>query len=119
MSDERYSRQSFLGDNSEELISRCTIGVPGLGGGGSHIVQQLAHIGFQRYVIYDYDVVEESNLNRLVGAEAIDALAETPKLHLAKKMIYGLQPKAHIQGFACKWQDRPEPLRECKPRWRT
>jgi hypothetical protein len=114
MSDGRYSRQSFLGENSEELISRCTIGVPGLGGGGSHIIQQLAHIGFQRYVIYDYDVVEESNLNRLVGADGIDAIAETPKLHLAKKMIYGLQPKAHVQGFPCKWQDRPEPLRECQ-----
>lgn len=114
MSNERYSRQSFLGDDSEELISRCTIGVPGLGGGGSHIIQQLAHIGFQRYVIYDYDVVEESNLNRLVGADALDALAETPKLHLAKKMIYGLQPKARIQGFACKWQEKPEPLRECQ-----
>ena len=62
--------------------------VVGLGGGGSHIVQQLAHIGFQRYVIYDHDVVEESNLNRLVGATPIDVLAETSKLHIAKKMIY-------------------------------
>jgi tRNA A37 threonylcarbamoyladenosine dehydratase len=114
MSKDRYSRQSFLGANSEELISRCTVGVPGLGGGGSHIVQQLAHIGFQRYVLYDYDVVEESNLNRLVGANLTDALAETPKLHLAKKMIYGLQPKASILGIPFKWQDKPEPLRECQ-----
>ena len=64
-----------------------------------HIVQQLAHLGFQRYVPYDYDLVEESNLNRLVGAELTDPFAETPKLHLAKKMIYGLQPNAFIQGF--------------------
>jgi hypothetical protein len=114
MNKDRYSRQSFLGEHFEESIARCTVGVPGLGGGGSHIVQQLAHIGFQRYVLYDYDVVEESNLNRLVGADTTDALAETPKLHLAKKMIYGLQPGAVIRGFACKWQDRPEPLRECQ-----
>jgi molybdopterin-synthase adenylyltransferase len=114
MSKDRYSRQSFLGADSEDLISRCTVGVPGLGGGGSHIIQQLAHIGFQRYVLYDHDVVEESNLNRLVGADLSDALAETPKLHLAKRMIYGLQPNAVVQGFACKWQERPEPLRECQ-----
>ncbi len=114
MSTDRFSRQSFLGPNSEELISRCTVAVVGLGGGGSHIVQQLAHIGFQRYVIYDHDVVEESNLNRLVGATPIDVLAETPKLHIAKKMIYALQPKARAQGFACKWQENPEPLRECQ-----
>ena len=99
MSDDRYSRQSFLGADCKDLISRCTVGVPGLGGGGGHVIQQLAHIGFQRYVLYDYDLVEESNLNRLVGAELTDALAETPKLHLAKKMIYGLQPDASVPGF--------------------
>jgi tRNA A37 threonylcarbamoyladenosine dehydratase len=109
MSGDRYSRQSFLGQNAEELISRCTVGVPGLGGGGSHIVQQLAHIGFKNYVIYDDDCTEESNLNRLIGAKVADARAETPKLHLAKMMIYGLQPQASVRGFACKWQDHPDP----------
>jgi molybdopterin-synthase adenylyltransferase len=114
MSIDRYSRQSFLGPNVEALLSQCTVGVVGLGGGGSHIVQQLAHIGFQRYVIYDYDVVEESNLNRLVGATSADALAETPKLHIAKMMIYRLQPRARVRGYACRWQECPEPLRGCQ-----
>lgn len=114
MAKSRFSRQSFLGRRSEEFIAQCTVGVPGLGGGGSHIVQQLAHIGFQRYVIYDGDVTEESNLNRLVGAKTADVAAETPKLHLAKMMIHGLQPDAKVRGFACRWQDKPEPLRECQ-----
>ncbi|HBA54365.1 MAG TPA: thiamine/molybdopterin biosynthesis protein [Syntrophorhabdus aromaticivorans] len=114
MSTDRFLRQSFLGPDSEELISQCTIGVVGLGGGGSHIVQQLAHIGFQRYIVYDDDVVEESNLNRLIGAKSVDVPATTPKLHIAKIMIYGLQSKANVRGFACRWQDRPEPLRECQ-----
>jgi hypothetical protein len=112
MSSDRYSRQSFLGPDSEKFITRCTVAVPGLGGGGSHIVQQLAHIGFQNYVLYDDDIVEESNLNRLIGARFVDAQAETPKLHLAKMMIYDLQPRANVRGFACKWQDHPEPMRE-------
>jgi hypothetical protein len=114
MSSERYTRQSFLGADAEERIARCTVGIVGLGGGGSHIVQQLAHIGFQHFVIYDYDVIEESNLNRLVGAKAIDVPAETPKLHMAKMTLYGLQPMAHVQGFQSRWQDNPLPLRECQ-----
>jgi hypothetical protein len=114
MTADRFSRQSFLGSDSEQLIARCTVGVPGLGGGGSHIVQQLAHIGFKRYVLYDDDVTEESNLNRLVGAESRDARAQTPKLHIAKMKILGLQPDAIIRGFSCKWQDNPEPLRDCQ-----
>jgi molybdopterin-synthase adenylyltransferase len=110
----RFSRQDFLGKDSDQQIARCTIGIPGLGGGGSHIVQQLAHIGFKRYVLYDDDVTEESNLNRLIGAESRDARAQTPKLHIAKMMILGLQPDAIIRGYACKWQEKPEPLRECQ-----
>src|SRR5271156_1269827 len=109
MSKERFSRQSFLGLDSVERIARCTVGVAGLGGGGSHIIQQLAHIGFQRFVIYDGDIVEESNLNRLVGATSIDVAAETPKLQVAKKMIFGLQPRANVRGFSGRWQDNPEP----------
>jgi hypothetical protein len=114
VSKERFSRQSFLGPDSEDRIACCSVGVAGLGGGGSHIVQQLAHIGFQRFVIYDGDVVEESNLNRLAGATSIDVPAETPKLAIAKRMIFGLQPRATVRGFAGKWQHDPEPLRECQ-----
>lgn len=41
-------------------------------------------------------------------------MAESPKLHLAKMMIYGLQPYAKIRGFLCNWQEHPEPMRECQ-----
>ncbi len=109
----RFSRQSFLGEESQDQIAACTVGVIGLGGGGSHVVQQLAHIGFQNFVIYDDDIVEDSNLNRLIGGRSVDARAETPKLHLAKMMILGLQPQAEIRAYPAKWQAHPEPLREC------
>jgi hypothetical protein len=114
MNSDRYSRQSFLGEDSADRIARCTIGVPGLGGGGSHVVQQLTHVGFQRYVLYDVDFAEESNLNRLIGATVADVLASTSKLHMAKMMVFGLQPQASVKGFASKWQDNPAPLRECQ-----
>lgn len=76
-------------------------------------MQQLSHVGFQRYTLYDPDIAEESNLNRLVGATSADALAETPKILIAKKMIYCLQPNAIVRGFGCRWQEHPEALREC------
>ena len=34
----RYSRQSFLGTNSQEILSDCTVGIVGLGGGGAYSV---------------------------------------------------------------------------------
>lgn len=110
---EKHSRQSFLGPNSEQQIAMCVVGIIGLGGGGSHIVQQLAHIGFKNYVIYDHDTVEETNLNRLIGAKRVDAEGKTAKLQIAENMIYGLEPHAKVEGYACRWQENPEGLRKC------
>lgn len=113
MCDDRYNRQSFLGADSQEKIENCIVGIIGLGGGGSHIVQQLAHIGFQKYVLYDPDVPEESNLNRLIGLTIRDIEGRTPKTQIAVRLIRGLQPKARIQPIQQFWQDNPNPLKTC------
>lgn len=112
MSD-RYDRQSFLGPNAQAEIERTIVGVVGLGGGGSHIVQQLAHIGFKNFVLYDDDIVTETNLNRLVGACASDVMDRTSKLDSAVRMIRSLQADSIIDGFACRWQENPLALRRC------
>jgi molybdopterin/thiamine biosynthesis adenylyltransferase len=111
--EDRYDRQSFLGAGSQSVIERAVVGVTGLGGGGSHVVQQLAHIGFQHYVLYDPDAVEETNLNRLVGATAADARAGTPKLAVARCVVAGLQPDASVERIPQRWQENPGPLRSC------
>ncbi|HEY3412810.1 MAG TPA: ThiF family adenylyltransferase [Armatimonadota bacterium] len=113
MTDGRYSRQSFLGPEAQSIISRTRVGVVGLGGGGSHIGQQLAHIGFVDYVLYDPDIAKCVNLNRTVGTTAEDVAAGRLKLDAATRLIIGLQPDAVIRPHACRWQDQPEDLRGC------
>lgn len=113
VAEERYSRQSFLGDEAQERVARCRVGVVGLGGGGSHIVQQLAHIGFLHYILYDPDVVKDVNLNRLIGATEADVAADRPKIAVAQRTIRGLQQDAHIEARQVRWQDDPLPLRHC------
>lgn len=110
---ERTSRQSFLGPNSDQIIQSATIGVVGLGGGGSHIIQQLAHIGFQNYVIYDNDFIEDSNLNRLIGGTVADIEEKQQKIQIAERVIKSLQPAANIKAIPSRWQDDPLPLRTC------
>lgn len=109
----RYSRQSFLGSDSEEIFQQACIGIVGLGGGGSHIVQQTAHIGFQNYRLFDFDKVDDSNLNRMVGAREEDFKKGTLKTKVAERMIRGLSPKATIKSFNSKWQDVPDELKSC------
>lgn len=63
---------SFLGANGLTKISQAQIAVLGAGGGGSHIVQQLAHIGVGEIAVIDHDMLDSSNVNRVVGSTYTD-----------------------------------------------
>lgn len=113
-SSERYSRQSFLGSHSERLFSSLKVGVVGLSGGGSHIVQQAAHIGFKKYVLSDPDIIDdESNLNRVVGATLEDAKKKSPKFDVFSRLILNLHPDAEVGGGKYKWQELMAELKMC------
>lgn len=100
----RFDRQSFLGANSEKTLAGLNVGVVGLGGGGSHVAQQLAHLGVGRFTIADPDHVEDTNLNRLVGATWQDVSDKTPKVRVAKRMITNVNPKAEVASVEDVWQ---------------
>lgn len=110
---DRFSRQSFLGSASQNAIEGVRVGVVGLGGGGSHIVQQIAHVGVRHLCLFDDDSVEETNLNRLVGATAADVSNKTDKTDVAIRTIRSLTPDATITAYKGKWQDCPEQLEQC------
>jgi molybdopterin-synthase adenylyltransferase len=112
--DAKHARQSFLGADSQEIFKSTRVGLIGLGGGGSHIVQQLAHIGFMNYVLFDPDIVKGVNLNRLVGATREDAKQGRFKTEVAERTIRGLEPDAIIQAFNTRWQENADALKTCR-----
>jgi hypothetical protein len=111
MLDVEASRQSFLGPLFLPALDHARLAVIGLSGGGSHIVQQLAHIGFQNYLLFDPDIIEGTNLTRLVGATAADVVARTPKTEIARRAILSVQPRASVHTFQTRWQDNAEHLK--------
>lgn len=60
------------GQVGEARVRAARIGVVGLGGGGSHVVQQLAHICVRELVGVDADLLEDHNRSRVVGTERGD-----------------------------------------------
>lgn len=110
---ERNSRQSFLGENSEEILENIKVAVIGLGGGGSHIVQQLAHLGVMNFVLFDDDTFEESNINRLIGSQESDIKPETPKTDIARRLIMAIRPDAKITLVPHDWHEGHIELRGC------
>lgn len=73
----RYLEQEKLAK-----LGKIKIGLAGAGGLGSNCVAHLARSGFKDFLLVDFDLVEESNLNRQfyfsrqVGQYKVDALRD-------------------------------------------
>lgn len=109
----RLESQQFLGEDSGKFLVGVTAGIVGLSGGGSHVVQQLAHAGIGGFVPVDFDIVEEKNLNRLVGATAEDARLKRSKTDVAVRVIRGVNPMARLTPRRATWQESTAALRRC------
>jgi molybdopterin/thiamine biosynthesis adenylyltransferase len=109
----QLDRQSFLGKDSDRRLAATRVGLVGLGGGGSHVAQQFAHLGVGRYVLIDPDHIEESNLNRLVGGTVDDALRSESKTAIAARLIRGIIPAAEIVEHTLRWQGALGDLKGC------
>ena len=84
---ERFDRQArALTREGQGAIAALSVGVVGAGGLGSHVVQQLLHLGVGELLVFDPDTVAVSNLSRLVGAGRRDALWRRPKIKLVRRM---------------------------------
>ena len=107
----RLDRQSFLGPDSDEVLASATIAIVGLGGGGSHVVQQMAHMGIGGYVNVDPQTIEDTNTNRLIGGTLADVDAELPKADIAERLIRSLQPNARIISVHDSWHSCTDQLK--------
>jgi len=106
-------RQGFLGPNSVNVLTAMTVGVVGLSGGGSPIVQQLAHAGAGGFVAVDHDRATKSNRNRLVGMTPWDGLLRRRKATMAKRLIRRVNPRARVVALPTRWEDATDALLTC------
>ena len=97
---ETHDRQvRAFGAAGQKALARLRVGVIGLGGTGSVVAQQLAHLGVSSFLFIDPDVVDITNLNRLVGATP-DAVGQ-PKVTVARRLVTAINPLAEcaeLQG---------------------
>ena len=65
---EKYDRNvRFFGQSGRDSLGAASVAVVGVGGLGTHVVQQLALLGVGRLVLIDSEEVDETNRNRYVG----------------------------------------------------
>lgn len=98
--DTRYSRQMLaFGAEGQKKLAQAKVGIVGLGGIGLQVVQNLAYMGLKDWVLIDDDIVEFSNLNRLVGATSLDAEQGLHKAEVAGRLILGITPDVRLEKY--------------------
>lgn len=67
------ARQELLwGQDGQAVFQRAHVAVVGAGGTGSQVAAQLSHLRVGELTIIDHDVLERSNLSRVIGSTPTD-----------------------------------------------
>lgn len=95
----RFDRQSpWFTAVGQRKLSRLKIALPGVGGTGSPLAQNLVYLGARDFVVIEPDASDETSMNRLVTATAADV--DTPKGILARRLIKAVAPEATVHVIA-------------------
>jgi hypothetical protein len=104
MSDNRYTRnEGLFGKDGQRLIGDTIVAIIGYGGLGSVVGLLLAYLGVTRFRIVEFDPVEQSNLNRLVGATPSDV--GEAKAFIAERTLRAIQPDGDIRVAGVPFSD--------------
>ena len=89
------SANPYLTADERAVLGRVRIGIAGAGGLGSNCAMHLVRAGVRRLVVADFDIVNESNLNRQfffrdqLGMKKVEAL---------KANLLRIDPEADIEA---------------------
>jgi len=98
MTSERFDRQMrFFGKEGQERIAGSHVAVIGVGGLGSHVVQQLALLGVGHLTLLDSEELALTDLNRLVGARHDDAIPGTAKVDIGARLVASINPSMKVE----------------------
>lgn len=77
--------RTVYGEANHQKISRLRVGIVGLGSVGSIVAENLARMGMENFVLIDFDVIKENNLDRQLGSTKKDI--GVLKVDVAKRQI--------------------------------
>lgn len=97
---EALARQALaFGPSTNAQLRALRVGVVGCGGTGSATAMLLARLGVGHIVLFDEDIVETTNLNRLHGARRADADGMRSKVEVLAREIAELGLGCRVVAF--------------------
>lgn len=87
---------SAFSEEAANSLAGATVGIVGLGGTGSPVVELLARAGVGRLVLVDGDTFADSNLERVHGSGFSDIENAIPKCLLADRHVMSINPDCKV-----------------------
>jgi hypothetical protein len=78
---------SSWGPRTQGSIARLRVLIVGVGSVGLDVAQRIAATGVEAVGVMDFDAVEVTNLDRMIGATRLDAALGRPKVDIAARLI--------------------------------
>ena len=98
MNTERYDRNiRFFGKEGQDRLAAASVAVVGVGGLGTHVVQQLALLGVGRLALIDKGELKESSRNRYIGARHDDPVPGSPKVCIGERLVHEINPQIGVE----------------------
>lgn len=97
MSIDRFDRNIRLfAREGQERVRSASIAVVGVGGIGTHVVQQLSLLGVGGLALIDPQEMDASNRNRYIGARYDDPIPGTRKVDLGERIAHSIDPEIRV-----------------------
>lgn len=94
---EEHARQVLAFTQSGQThISNASVGIVGVGGIGSIVFHVLVRLGVEDITVIDDDLIEGSNLSRVVGSRPEDVAEGLPKVEIMRRLGQQISPGARI-----------------------
>ena len=90
--------QALLGSEAMDRLQTSTVMIVGLGAVGGYVLEALARSGIGHLVLVDFDVIEETNINRQILALS-STLAQS-KTEAAKTRILDINPNCKVETLS-------------------
>ena len=95
--DRLYRTRLLFGDNGVNKLKNATVMVVGCGAVGSFAAEALARTGVGHLILVDFDVIEESNINRQIFA--LNSTIGKQKVNVAAQRIQDINPDIQVDVF--------------------
>lgn len=94
---DRFERQERLfGKEGQAKLAASSVAVVGVGGLGTHVVQQLALLGVGEFALIDSEDLATTDRNRYVGARHDDPVPGTRKVVIGERIVKDIDPAIRV-----------------------